>query len=89
MSRADVARQGGERFVRYTILNLRPHGDVSLEGRPYAVVPLDVPLPVEESELRVVLIRLADSKPTRRVQAVAALCRRVLPASAIPNQSLE
>jgi DNA-binding transcriptional LysR family regulator len=84
LARALVARGGC-----YTILNLRPHGDVSLEGRPYAVVPLDVPLPAEESELRVVLIRLADSQPTRRVEAVAALCRRILPASAAPKQSVE
>ena len=75
LARALVARGGG-----YTLLNLRPRTTVSLDGLPYAVVPLDVPLPAAESRLRVVLMRVAGSRPTRRAQALAGLCRDVVPA---------
>ncbi len=74
LARALVARGGG-----YTLLNLRPRSSVSIEGLPYVVVPVEVPLPRAESDLKVVLMRVAGARPTRRAQALASLCRDVVP----------
>jgi len=74
LARALVARGGG-----YTLLNLRPRSDVSIEGLPYAVVPLEVDLAASEAHLRVVLMRVAGARRTRKAEALAQLCRRYLP----------
>jgi DNA-binding transcriptional LysR family regulator len=74
---AELARALVARGLAYTVLNLRPDSDLSLEGRPYLTVPLDVG-DQPDASLRVVLLRPAGSRPTRRAKAVADLCRRVL-----------
>jgi DNA-binding transcriptional LysR family regulator len=79
LARAIVARGGA-----YTVLNLRPHSAVSLEGLPYVVIPVDVPLPKSESDLRVVLMSPSTIRQTQRARAVAAICRARLPASMEP-----
>ncbi|MEI8056382.1 MAG: LysR substrate-binding domain-containing protein [Actinomycetes bacterium] len=84
---AELARALVARGLGYAVLNLRPHAELSLEGLPYVVVPLHVPLPKTESDLRVVLMSVAGARPTRRSQAVVELASRVLPASMKPNQS--
>jgi DNA-binding transcriptional LysR family regulator len=83
LARAVVARGGA-----CAVLNLRPPSNVSLEGLPYAAVPLDVPLPASESDLRVVLMNAPTAQRTTRAQAVADLCRAHLPASVGPNSPL-
>ena len=84
---AELARALVSRGGCYTVLNLRPCNDVSIDGLPYAVVALDVPLPPEESSLRLSLLRLAGSRRTRKAEAVAALCRAVVPAAMPHNLS--
>ena len=84
---AELARALVSRGGCYTVLNLRPRNDVSIDGLPYAVVALDVPLPPEESSLRLSLLRLAGSRRTRKAEAVAALCRAVVPAAMPHNLS--
>ena len=86
---AELARALVARGHAYTLLNLRPQSGISLEGLPYVVVPLDVPLSATDSELRVVLMSTSVTHQTKRAQAVAALCRRVLPASVAPNHRVE
>ena len=86
---AELARAVVARGVGYTVLNMGPPGGLSLEGRPYAVVPLDVPLPPAESDLRVVLMSAPTTHRTLRAQAVAQLCRANLPTSVAPNQYVE
>ena len=80
LARALVARGGG-----YTVLNLRPRTDVSIEGLPYAVVPLDVDLSATKAHLRLVLMRVAGSRRTRKADALAAVCRASIPASMKQN----
>jgi DNA-binding transcriptional LysR family regulator len=77
---AELARALAARGGCYTLLNLRPRTSVSIEGLPYAAIPLDVPLPPAESHLSVVLMRVSGSRPTRRAQALAGVCRAVVPA---------
>ncbi|MFZ0323968.1 MAG: LysR family transcriptional regulator [Actinomycetes bacterium] len=84
---AELARALVARGTGYTLLNLRAQNPMSLEGLPYSVTPLDVPLPKAEADLRVVLMSVAGARPSRRSQAVAELCRRVLPASLKPKQN--
>jgi len=86
---AELARAVVARGVGYTVLNMGPPGGVSLEGRPYAVVPLAVPLPPAESDLRVVLVSAPAVARTVRAQAVASLCHTSLPTSAVPNLRVE
>ena len=57
--------------VGYSLLVTRPAGDRSYDGRPLACRPLTDR--VEPG--RVVLARLAQSRPTRLVEAFAAHCR--------------
>ena len=78
---AELARALVSRGGCYTILNLRPRTDISIDGLPYATVALDVPLPPEESSLRLSLLRLVGGRRTRRAKAVAELCRTVVPGS--------
>jgi len=80
LARALVARGGC-----YTVLNLRPRVDLSIDGSPYAVVPLDVPLPREESSLHLSLLRLVGSRRTHKAHAVAELCR-TLPLASTPSK---
>jgi hypothetical protein len=84
---AELARALVSRGGCYTVLNLRPRTDVSIDGLPYAVVALDTPLPAHESSLRLSLLRLAGSRRTRKAEAVAALCRAVVPASLRQDQA--
>jgi len=73
MARALVARGGG-----YCVLNLRPRSAVSVDGRPYAMVPLDAQLPAAISDLTVVLMHLHGVRLTRRVQAVIELAAEAI-----------
>ena len=75
---AETARALVARGLGYTVLNLQAANHVSLDGLPYAVVPLESRLPRGESELEVVLGSAENTKLTRRAQAVADLCTRVL-----------
>jgi DNA-binding transcriptional LysR family regulator len=74
---AELARALVARGLAYTVLNLRPDSDLSLEGRRYVTIPLDVG-DQPNASLRVVLLHPAGSRPTRRAQAVSDVCRRVL-----------
>jgi hypothetical protein len=58
----------------YTVLNLQAAHHVSLEGHPYAVVPLTTSLGADESALRVVLASAEGARLTRRAQSVSDLC---------------
>ena len=75
---AETARALVARGLGYTVLNLQAANHVSLDGLPYAVVPLGSHLPRGGSELEVVLGSAQNTKLTRRAQAVADLCTRVL-----------
>ena len=83
---AETARALVARGMGYTVLNLQAAHHVSLEGDPYAVVPLSSPLPREESDLRVVLASSEGSRPTRRAQAVADLVASLFSSSPQPNR---
>jgi DNA-binding transcriptional LysR family regulator len=63
------------RGLGYTLLINRPVGDMSYEGRPLAAVPIAGP----SAAIEVVLVRLADTRPTRRARAFAEHCHDVLP----------
>ena len=52
----------------YSILNLRPHGDLSYDGAKLACRPLRDPLP----PLSIVLAKVKGARPTRRAEAFAA-----------------
>lgn len=75
---AETARALVARGLGYTVLNLQAARHVSLDGLSYAVVPLDARKSLGESELEVVLGSNEHTKLTRRAQAVAELCIRVL-----------
>jgi len=75
---AETARALVARGLGYTVLNLQADRHVSLDGLPYAVLPLGAHLPQGESELEVVLGSAENTRLTRRAQAVADLCIRVL-----------
>jgi len=62
------------RGLAWGLLNLRPAHQESVEGLPVVTLPLTGSAP----ELTVVLARAASARPTRRAQALAALCRDVL-----------
>jgi DNA-binding transcriptional LysR family regulator len=70
------------RGLAWGLLNLRPAHDESVEGLPVTTVPLANPAP----RLTVVLARAASARPTRRADAMAALCRVVLTDHAIPRR---
>jgi DNA-binding transcriptional LysR family regulator len=78
---AELARALVSRGGCYTVLNLRPRTDVSIDGLAYVAVALDVPLPPEELLLRLSLLRLVGGRRTRKAEAVAALCRLAVPGS--------
>ena len=78
---AELARALVSRGGWYTVLNLRPRTEVSIDGLAYTTVALDVPLPREESSLRLSLLRLVGGRRTRKAEAIAALCRMVVPGS--------
>lgn len=65
------------RGLAYTVLNLQPKVSVSLDGHPVAAVPIRDDAPA----LSVVLVTAANTRPTRRAQAIAQLCRERLSAS--------
>jgi DNA-binding transcriptional LysR family regulator len=65
------------RGLAYTVLNLQPKVSVSLDGHPVAAVPIRDDAPA----LSVVLLTAANTRPTRRAQAIAQLCRERLSAS--------
>jgi DNA-binding transcriptional LysR family regulator len=65
------------RGLAYTVLNLQPEVSVSLDGHPVAAVPIRDDAPA----LSVVLLTAANTRPTRRAQAIAQLCRELLSAS--------
>jgi len=77
---AELARALVARGVGYTVLNLRPRTDVSIEGLRYVVIPVDVDLQASEAHLRLVLMRVAGGRRTRKAEALAALCRSSIPA---------
>jgi amidohydrolase len=62
------------RGLAYTVLNLQPKVSVSLDGHPVAAVPIRDDAPA----LSVVLLTAANTRPTRRAQAIATLCRERL-----------
>jgi DNA-binding transcriptional LysR family regulator len=70
----ELARALVGRGLAYTVLNLRPAGDTSLDGLPVRPVPLMDPPPALEA----VLLQAEGVRATRRAEAVAALCRSVL-----------
>jgi len=74
---AELARALVARGLAYTVLNLRPDTDLSIEGRPYVTVPLDVS-DEPDARLRVALLRPGATRPTRRALAVAEICHRIL-----------
>ncbi len=55
----------------YSILNLRPHGDLSYDGATLVCRPLTDPLP----PLSIVLARVEGARQTRRASAFAEQCR--------------
>ncbi len=55
----------------YSILNLRPHGDLSYDGARLVCRPLKDPLP----PLSIVLARVKGARLTRRAEAFAEHCR--------------
>ena len=71
---AETARALVGRGLGWTLLNLRPATDDSVEGRPVIARPLVDAVPA----LSVVLAKAVGSRPTRRAQALAGLARRVL-----------
>lgn len=79
---AELARALVARGLAYAVLNLRPESEVSLEGLPYVTVPLDV-ADSPDASLRVVLLRPAATRATRRAAAVADLCRRILATASV------
>jgi hypothetical protein len=56
------------------VLNLQPKVSVSLDGHPVVAVPIRDDAPA----LSVVLLTAANTRPTRRAQAIATLCRERL-----------
>jgi amidohydrolase len=62
------------RGLAYTVLNLQPKVSVSLDGHPVVAVPIRDDAP----PLSVVLLTAANTRPTRRAQAIARLCRERL-----------
>jgi DNA-binding transcriptional LysR family regulator len=70
---ADMARALAARGSGYCVLNLRPRSAVSVDGRPYTMVPLDAQLPAASSDLAVVLMHPNGIRLTRRAQAVIEL----------------
>ncbi len=71
---AETARALVARGLGWSLLNLRPATDESVEGRPVVARPLSDPVPA----LTVVLALAVGSRPTRRAQALADLAREVL-----------
>jgi DNA-binding transcriptional LysR family regulator len=65
------------RGLAYTVLNLQPKVSVTLDGNPVTVVPIRDDAPA----LSLVLLTAANTRPTRRAQAIAQLCRERLPAA--------
>lgn len=70
----EMARALVGRGLAYTLLNLRPAVDASLDGLPVRPVQLLDP----PAALDVVLLRAEGVRPTQRAEAVAQLCRTVL-----------
>lgn len=62
------------RGLAYTVLNLQSKSSVSLDGHPVTAVPIHDDAPA----LSVVLLTAANTRPTRRAQAIAQLCRERL-----------
>jgi DNA-binding transcriptional LysR family regulator len=62
------------RGLAWGLLNLRPAHEQTVEGLPVVTLPLTGAGP----SLTVVLARAATARPTRRADALAALCRDVL-----------
>lgn len=58
-------------FCRGSILNPRPHGDLSYDGARLVCRPLKDPLP----PLSIVLARVKNARLTRRAEAFAEHCR--------------
>lgn len=83
---AETARALVARGMGYTVLNLQAAHHVSLEGDPYAVVPLTSSLPREESDLRVVLASSEGNRLTRRAQAVAEVVHDLYASSPQPKR---
>ena len=71
---AETARALVGRGLGWSLLNLRPATDDSVEGRPVIARPLADPVPA----LSVVLAKAVGSRPTRRAEALAGLARQVL-----------
>jgi DNA-binding transcriptional LysR family regulator len=71
----ELARSLVARNLGYTLLISRPFGDVSYEGRPLVVVPLDG----DVKTVDVILARLPGVRLTLRAAAFAAHCRELLP----------
>jgi DNA-binding transcriptional LysR family regulator len=74
---AELARALVARGLAYTVLNLRPAIDRSLEGLPYTTVPVATKGRAAAS-LDVALLRAAGVRPTRRAVAVSRICHEVL-----------
>jgi DNA-binding transcriptional LysR family regulator len=71
---AETARALVGRGLGWSLLNLRPAADESVEGRRVIVRPLTDAVPA----LSVVLAKAVGFRPTRRGEALAELARRVL-----------
>jgi DNA-binding transcriptional LysR family regulator len=80
----ELARSLVARNLGFTLLISRPYGDVSYEGRPLRIVPL-------EGDVKTVDVMLATPpgvRPTLRAQAFAAHCRELLPELSTYDKSL-
>jgi DNA-binding transcriptional LysR family regulator len=71
---AETARALVGRGLGWSLLNLRPAADQSVEGRQVVARPLADPVPA----LSVVLAKAMGFRPTRRAEALAELARGVL-----------